>query len=395
VQPADGLKIAQDTALEATAGDACVTAWTLHAVRTRDVLVGTRDAMVQLGTATFPATSAPTLLPGPNAPGDWTLRLATAYETVSKETIWSVKFFRLLVGDASYETPVVPSTRPTIEPTPAITPTVACQPPDVAAGPPPVNVVVNGGTPIPGTIGAFSWYDVGASSGQLHLEPGPTIPFEANVELQIGGDACATRWTIASMSWPDVGLDFTEVEFGEQASWARFDGNRSDNPVISQQNRIVATATGLGRTVIRALLSFEGGQTVQAYWLVTIEAFPPPEVRVSAPGSDPITPVAGCGAGLSTSENYFGEECPPNSWPILADGPIITAHDGDVVRIDVVDLGRHVLGRELAPAVRGRVRRNRYTRGRKRERSRLTSTECHPLARAPARRLEPPALSVA
>jgi len=336
-RPNEGLETGLGTPLEATSGDICVVGWSLWAVPTHDVLVNAEGTMVLLGSGAFGATAAPVRLPGPPADGDWTLRLATAYPTESDKTRWSVKFFRVLVGGAPYETPVPPTPRPTAVPTPAITPAVACGTPVEASGPPLVSLVVPGQDPNPGTIGAFTWFAAVVPPADIHLEEGPTIPFEGDLELQIGGDVCATRWSISSMQFPQGESNLNEVNFGGAAAWTSFTSNRADNPIISQQNRIATKPVGLGRTLIRATLNFQGGNQAQVYWLLRIGAFETPPIRVVAPDGTAITPVVGCGVAVSTNENYYGEDCGPGSWPLLKDGPMLTVHEGDLIRLESPD----------------------------------------------------------
>lgn len=336
-RPVEGVEIGLGTPLEAVNGPTCVTGWSAWVVPTRDVLVNAEATMVLVGAATFAATASPFRVPGPTANGDWTLQLATAYKSESNATIWSVKFFRVVVGGAPFVTPVPPTPRPTPVPTPAVTPAVACGTLTAAGGPPVVSLVVPGQEPVAGTNGANTWFGSEVDISDIALPEGPTIPFEGALEFQIGGDLCATRWSIASMQFPQDQTTFSEGTFGSAADWAGFSVNRDDNPIIAQQNRIAATTVGLGRTIIRAVLYFEGGNVIQAYWLVRISGFPVPTIRVVGPDGASVTPVVTCGMSIQTNETWFGEECHQGSWPVLEDGPILVVHEGDVVTIESPD----------------------------------------------------------
>ena len=333
-RPNEGLSIGLGTPLEATSGEACVVGWSLWAVPTVDVLVNAEATMVRLGSGAFEPTAAPVPVPSPTANGDWTIRLATAYQTESNKKRWSVKFFRVQVGGAPYQTPVPPTPRPTPVPTPAITPAVACGPAPAATGPPTVFLVAPDQEPIAGTLGASTWFGDVTASSNIQLTEGPTVPFQGELELRISDDTCATRWGVASMPMPQGESSLNEAAFQGSSEWTSFSSNRADNPIIAQQNRITATPIGLGRIVVRALLWFEGGNQVQAYWLLRVNAFPAPRIRVVGPDGSAITPVVGCGVSVQTNENWYGEECLTGSWPILEDGPILTVHDGDVVTLE-------------------------------------------------------------
>jgi hypothetical protein len=235
---------------------------------------------------------------------------------------------------------LVPRTpRPTVAPTPAITPAVACGALAEESGPPVVNLVAPGLDPIPGTLGALTWFGAVSPPSIVQPEESGSIPFEGGVEFQIEDDICATRWTIASAPAPQGETTIQEISFTNSSAsdWGGFITNRSDNPIISQQNHITATPVGVGRVFVRAMLNFEGGQQAQVYWLIRIRAFDPPVIHVVGPDGTDVTPVLGCGVYVSTNENWYGEECPQGSWPLLEDGPILTVHDGDIVRLEVPD----------------------------------------------------------
>ena len=332
-RPSEGFEIGLNTPLEVVNGTACVAGWQAWAVSTRDIESNSESSMVVLGEAQFAITSSPFQVPGPPANGDWTLRIATKYRTESNDTIWSVKFFRVIVGGAPFVTPVPPTPRPTAAPTPAITPAVACVATTLGAGPPLAFLVVPGEEPIAGTLGAFTWFGTEAGPANVELSEGPTVPFEGDVEVHISNDYCATRWSISSMTMEQGDTTVNEGGFGAMSEWATFSSNRGDNPLIAQQNRIAVKPVGLGRTAVRAVLNFEGGHVVQIYWLVRIDAFAMPPVRVIAPNGSQVTPVIGCGVSMYDNENGFGEECPID-WPILEDGPILTVHAGDVVTLE-------------------------------------------------------------
>ncbi|HZM73663.1 MAG TPA: hypothetical protein VFC71_09845 [Candidatus Polarisedimenticolia bacterium] len=241
------------------------------------------------------------------------------------------------VGPNKTKAPETP--RPTIEPTPAITPAVACAAPADNGAPPPVNLVAPGVDPIPGTVGAFTWFGAVQPPSFLRLDESGSIPFEGDIEFQIGGDVCATRWTIVSApAQGDSAVQETAFSNQGQSDWASFTTNRTDNPIIAQQNHITARSVGIGRVYVRALLNFEGGHQAQVYWLIRIRGFDPPPIHVIGPDGTDVTPVVGCGVYLSTNDgSWYGEECPQGSWPVLEDGPTLTAHEGDIVRIEVPD----------------------------------------------------------
>jgi hypothetical protein len=163
------------------------------------------------------------------------------------------------------------------------------------------------------------------------------VPFNGEVEFVIDGDVCATRWTIEASSFPTADT-FAEPVFGQGDiwRWAEFANNRSDNPVISQQNRIPATTVGLGLAVVRASLSFADGGTFRTYWRVRIAGFPPPDVRVVSADGSSVVPAVGCGRSYNTPEVYIGEQC-DGKRPLLLEGPILTVPDGSIVDVEVTD----------------------------------------------------------
>lgn len=249
-----------------------------------------------------------------------------------------------LIGEATTNpaktnVPVPGTPRPTVAPTPAITPAVACGELVEGSGPPVVNLVSPGLDPIPGVVGAFTWFGAVSPPSQVHLQEGSSIPFEGEVELQIGGEICATRWTIQSVPAGQGETTVFELAWHDQgfSDWGSFTSNRSDNPVISQQNHMTVKPIGIGRVFVQAVLNFEGGHQAQVYWLIRIRAFDPPAIHVVGPDGTDVTPVVGCGVSVQMSDNWYGEECPSGSWPLLEDGPIITAHEGDLVRVEVPD----------------------------------------------------------
>ncbi|MCI0345285.1 MAG: hypothetical protein L0221_07550 [Chloroflexi bacterium] len=227
--------------------------------------------------------------------------------------------------------------RPSVEPTPAVTPAVPCGAPAEGSGPPIVTIVVPSQDPIAGTIGVFKWFGSEAGPTRLTLAEGPSIPFEGDLELHIGGEYCATRWSIGSMQLGHSETALNESVLVGIAEWASFTANRADNPIIARQNRIAAKPVGLGRVAVRAILNFEGGHVVHVYWLLKIAAFEAPPIRVVGPDGTAVTPVVGCGVSISTNENWFGEECPPGSWPLLEDGPLLIVHEGDIVELESPD----------------------------------------------------------
>lgn len=248
-----------------------------------------------------------------------------------------------IIGEATNgpdKTARPPSTpRPTVSPTPAITPAVACAPLTEDSALPAVNLVAPGLDPIPGTLGAFTWFGAVSPPSTLQLEESGAIPFEGYIEIQLD-EICATRWTIVSSpAYGESSLQEVSFTNNGQSDWGSFTSNRADNPIISQQNRITVKTVGLGRVYVRALLNFEGGHQAQVYWLIRIKAFEAPAIHVIGPDGTDVTPVVGCGASVSISEtgSWFGEECPPGSWPLLEDGPILTVHDGDLLRLEVPD----------------------------------------------------------
>lgn len=242
------------------------------------------------------------------------------------------------IGPDETKVPVPGTPRPTIAPTPAITPAVPCGALAEGSGPPVVNLVVPGLDPIPGTVGAFTWFGAVTPPTRISLEEGGAIPFDGDVEFQIGGDLCATRWTVVSApSQGETLIQESSFSGNGQPDWGGFLTNHLDNPVIAQQNRITAKPVGLGLVFVRVLLNFEGGHRLQVYWLIRIRAFDAPPIHVIGPDGTDVIPVAGCGGYVSTNDNWYGEECPQGSWPLLESMPILTVHEDDIVRLEVPD----------------------------------------------------------
>src|SRR6185295_15707271 len=99
--------------------------------------------------------------------GDWTLRLATAYQTETGRARWTVTFFHVVVGGVAYQTPIPPTPRPTTAPTPAITPAVPCVAPAEGSAPPPISLVIDGQASTPGVNGAFTWFGAVIPPGRV------------------------------------------------------------------------------------------------------------------------------------------------------------------------------------------------------------------------------------
>jgi hypothetical protein len=89
--------------------------------------------------------------------------------------------------------------------------------------------------------------------------------------------------------------------------------------------------------LVEATLWFEGGNKLQTYWLVKIAAFETPPIRIIGPDGTVVAGVVGCGASVSSNDNWYGEDCGPGMWPTLEQGPVLTVHDGDIIRVEAPD----------------------------------------------------------
>jgi hypothetical protein len=226
--------------------------------------------------------------------------------------------------------------RPTAIATPNVTPAAPCGVLDRAGLPPGVSLVVEGGNAVPGTPGRYDWYGTAQPGGLISLGDAVDVPFEGEVEFIIAGDVCATQWVIEASSFNPPGTFSDQaIENGDLWNWARFQANHGDNPVISQQNRIVANTLGIGLAVVRGSFWFADGGTMRLYWRVRIAGFPTPDVRVVADDGSSVQPVVGCGRSYNTPEQYFGEQCEGTSRPALLDGPVLTVRNGSIIDVDV------------------------------------------------------------
>jgi len=97
----EGIAIGRGTPIEAVSGTGCIVGWSVWVVPTVDVLVAAQTSMTKLGSGQLNSTlTNPVPLPGPTADGDWTMRVAMAYRTKKGKSVWSEKFFRIVVGGA-------------------------------------------------------------------------------------------------------------------------------------------------------------------------------------------------------------------------------------------------------------------------------------------------------
>jgi hypothetical protein len=226
------------------------------------------------------------------------------------------------------------TSRPSLAPTSAILPAMPCATLDTAAPQPGVSLVVDEGVPIKGTPGPYSWY--GVTDSGFPVSPGEAVdvPFDGVVDFAIDGDACATRWTITAVGY--VGPDpIDQRSFGgDEWTWASYEGNRGDDPVISQQNRIAAQTVGLGVAIVEGTFAFADGGSVQMFWRVRIAGFEAPDVRVTAADGSSVQPIVGCGRSYNTPDQYIGEQCDVSRPPLL-DGPVLSVPDGSVIDVEV------------------------------------------------------------
>lgn len=256
------------------------------------------------GDGTFSRSRARVVLGGLPS-GDWIVRVVARYSTgdpaIGDEDLPAIeRFFRV----ASAERPAV---------TPLVTPAVACGELPRGGRFPSLFLVYGDGEPVRGI-------DPTTFPGDRPLVRG-AVPGTA--ELRVEGDACATSWTIDLLD-PTQGFGYTQYS----------QDNPLENPAYVSQNRIVLEGLPLGRTIVRASVTFEGRQSLQAEWELEIVGPPVPDVSFSGARGSQVAGLPGCGTGWSfqAGESAF-EFCPGPSVPTTLN--VLIVRDGEVVTVDM------------------------------------------------------------
>jgi len=244
-------------------------------------------------------------LPG----GDWIVRVVARFSTGGPagddEELPAVeRFFR--VASAGAAAPSV---------TPLITPAVGCGGPVQGGLLPQLLLAVGDGKPVRGV-------DLTTYPGDiLHNGALASGSFPDPVELRVEDDLCATSWLIDILDPVRGNVYFQLAEI-----------NPLEDPAYVSQNRIVIADLPLGRSVVRATVSFGLRQDVHVAWELEIGGPPLPGVEVSASNGARVAGVPGCGTGWTHARGGSAfENCPTSTVPATPN--VLSLRDGDVVTV--------------------------------------------------------------
>jgi hypothetical protein len=181
-------------------------------------------------------------------------------------------------------------------------------------------------TAYPGTTGSSSWRGVVVERvpvDEVHARPPIALTSAASIEVE--GAACAAGWQI------EAGL-LGDVE-GKWAGLYSYESVLLDDPGTASQNIFSVPEGVLGAYVIKARLTFESGDFIEAYWPVTVEKPPVARASIKLPSGD-VAMVAGCGMTYQGVDRQGLEICASN-WP-EPDGVATVAVDaGSALRSSV------------------------------------------------------------
>jgi hypothetical protein len=248
------------------------------------------ERIVLRGGPEDPPTAAPPL--GSLPAGDWVVRVVAQFETgVSGPggLVIGERFFRIRVGPGPYPTPTVPPT-PEPEPTPRVTPAALCGPVPTDAS------LLEVQLSAPGVAGIAGTHEFGEP-------PDVSIGLGDTAELTIVGAACATSWTIATLTGNGETYDSEDFENPEQ------------NPDYAAQNRWrVRVPVGEHRLV--ATLRFGPDLEVSREWRVIGLDFTVPETFLVGANGSRVLALPGCGLTLELANGYSaGDSCGAIGYP--------------------------------------------------------------------------------
>ncbi len=292
-----------DTLWLTTAGEACI-----RSVATEYVDAGDPGGVPEpltRGTIDVHPPQSKIVLERPPE-GDWILRVEATLPmrgATDVDMAMIERFFRLTSVAAPGSTPL-------------LTPAVACAALPWTAPVPDLELVGVDGEPVPGV----AWTGVPFDPPDGAIVRGT---FPEDLELRVVGDACATSWT---------------VEFIDPVSGGTGLESGVDNPAESRyyisQNRIPLPETALGRSVVRASVTFGRGRVAQVAWLLEMTGPPPPAARVAGPDGATAAALSGCGIGWYLADGRSAyESCPSEVVPPALE--TLSARDGDVIVFDV------------------------------------------------------------
>ncbi len=212
--------------------------------------------------------------------GDWVVRALAHFETGvdgSDGLVISEFYFRVRVGSG-------PELRPTLEPTPAVTPEVACGPMPASADE--VEVVLGA----PG-IESVAGVPEGAEAPVVIIPPGeyPVV--------SVVGDACASSWEIGAF-----------LEDGSQRFLLAHYQN-PDDPLLASQNRWLIRP-GKGTSDVVARLHLGPGVDVVRSWRMEAPGLTVPDTFLVAETGARIRALPGCGITFSLENGYTSNSGP-------------------------------------------------------------------------------------
>jgi hypothetical protein len=158
--------------------------------------------------------------------------------------------------------------------------------------------------------------------------------------LHVGGDACATSWTI---QW----LDPTGSNIGEMVQL-----NSTENPFLISQNRIVLSSDPeyFGHLALTASVQLGRGRLVRAAWELDRTGPPTPPILVSGPAGEAVEGLPTCGTGvLFTNGKSSYELCEASLIPEAV--RLLTIQAGDVVTVEAP--GQNVTSWSVTCGTRG------------------------------------------
>ncbi|MBF8290463.1 MAG: hypothetical protein HW391_1431 [Chloroflexi bacterium] len=206
--------------------------------------------------------------------GDWVVRVTAHFDTQSTETeldLVTVSYFRILSGAGPF---VTPEPRPTVAPTPLVTPAVPC-----SSAQPTVDVIVSlvagQAVPVPGGT------DQTGAVPEVHATLGDPIRMIVDKEI------CALSWNLHTVS-------------GEGNNEAV--ANPDDDPLYAAQNRWEIAS--YGEQVLIADLHFAGGVDVRRTWRLVIDPFRVPALNLVGPDGTRFQASPGCGLYMHLANGY-------------------------------------------------------------------------------------------
>jgi len=242
---------------------------------------------------------------GSVALGDWLVRVVAYFSTGgagNEDKAVLERFFR-----------VTTDVNPAVSP--EVTPVVACATPEPGAtvG---LSLQIGDGEPVRG-VDLDTYAGNVAHTGAL-VEGSGTDP----LVLLVDGDACATSWKV---EWLDSsGSPMFEV----------VQLNRTENPFLISQNRIVLTPEQdvFGHIAVSATVQLGLGRTVRAAWELDRSGPPVPPIQLTGPDGEAVDGIPGCGAGWNFADGRSTYEmCEIALIPEAV--RLLTIRTGDVVTI--------------------------------------------------------------